>query len=465
MAETICAIATAAGGALGIIRVSGDEAVSISSKIFFPHNGKDFNDIAANHATFGYIENQGQVVDEVVATPYSAPHSYTGENAVEFSCHGSQYILSRIIELLITHGCRLAKPGEYTERAFLNGKMDLSQAEAVADVIAANSERYNRIAINQLRGGFRKLIDQMHDKILDLRSMLELELDFSDHEDLEFAQRPQLLQMANEIKEQMDSLTSSFASGNTIKNGIPVAIIGSPNVGKSTLMNAILKDDRAIVSDIPGTTRDTIEEKIYIDGLEFRLIDTAGIRTTDDKIENLGINRTIDAMKKAQTVICIVNVEKPEVDTEAFKSLADSTSVIIAINKTDLAENTDILHNLGEDIAAKISAITENKPEIVYISAKNGTGIELLKKKLVEVQGISASFSSDTVIVNKRHYEALSQASINMAKVIDGITSRQSAEIVSLDLRQVDFNLTEINGATTPQSVLNNIFSKFCIGK
>ncbi len=465
MSNTICAIATAAGGALGIIRVSGDEAVSISSKIFFPYNGKNFNDIAANHATFGYIESQGQVVDEVVATPYSAPHSYTGENAVEFSCHGSQYILSRIIELLISNGCRLAKPGEYTERAFLNGKMDLSQAEAVADVIAANSERYNRIAINQLRGGFRKQIDQMHDKILDLRSMLELELDFSDHDDLEFAQRPQLLQMANEIKEQMDSLTSSFASGNTIKNGIPVAIIGSPNVGKSTLMNAILKDDRAIVSDIPGTTRDTIEEKIYIDGLEFRLIDTAGIRTTDDKVENLGINRTIDAIKKAHTMIYIVNAENPEIDTEALKSVADSTPLIIAINKTDLAKNTDNLRKLGEDIATKITAIIRKTPRTVYISAKNGIGIEQLKNTLVEVQGMNTSFSSDTVIVNKRHYEALSQASINMSKVIEGIKSEQSAEIVSLDLRQVDFNLTEINGATTPQSILNNIFSKFCIGK
>ena len=463
MSDTICAIATAYGGALGIIRMSGKDAISIASKIFVPHNGDDFNNIKRNHATFGNIVHNGQVIDEVVATPYYAPHSYTGENSVEISCHGSRYILSRIIQLLIAQGCRLAKPGEYTERAFLNGKMDLSQAEAVADVIAANSEKYNRIAINQLRGGFRKIIDQMHAQILDLRSLLELELDFSDHEDLEFAQRPQLLQMAYNIKNTMDELASSFSSGNTIKNGIPVAIIGNPNVGKSTLMNAILNENRAIVSNVPGTTRDTIEEKIYIDGIEFRLIDTAGIRETKDEIENLGISRTMDAIKKAQTIICLVNAEKPQIELPAKSD--ENAKIIIAINKIDLIQDKEKLNEISMDLSSMAKKQLGILPKTIFISAKNNIGIEQLKETLVEEQHLECTNASDTIIVNKRHYEALSQASKYMDNVIAGISNNQSAEIVSLDLRQVDYCLTEINGATTPQSILNNIFSKFCVGK
>lgn len=466
MNDTICAVATAPGGALGIVRVSGCEAISIATKVFFPISGKAFDTVQANHATFGTIEYEGQVIDEVVGLPFYAPHSYTGENSVEFSCHGSQYILSKIVQILISNGCRIAQPGEYTKRAFLNGKMDLSQAEAVADVIAANSEAYNRIAINQLRGGIKEMLNSMHDKITTLRSMLELELDFSDHEDLEFAQRPQLLEMASELKDEMENLASTFTTGNTIKNGIPVAIVGRPNVGKSTLMNALLKEDRAIVSDIPGTTRDTIEESFYISGIEFRLIDTAGLRKTNDKVENLGINRTIEAIKKVQTIVLIVNADD-EVLNLPFSEIEIHSDVylIIAINKIDLISDKQKLIDIGDRIKKQTIKTLGISPTLVYTSAINGTGIEELKKSLADTQKENVSASSNAIVVNKRHYEALKKASSDMHNVLEDIKNNISAELVSLDLRQVDFDLMEISGATTTQEVLNKIFSHFCVGK
>lgn len=465
--DTICAIATAPGGALGIIRVSGDEAINISSKIFFPQSGKDFRSIPANRATFGTIKTGEQIIDEVVAIPFHAPHSYTGENSVEFSCHGSQYILSAVIQALLQNGSRIAQPGEYTKRAFLNGKMDLSQAEAVADVIAANSESYSRIAVNQLRGGLKFELDKLHTQILNLRSMLELELDFSDHDDLEFANRPQLLRQAKDILSKLNELSSTFQAGNTIKEGVPVAIIGAPNVGKSTLMNALLKDDRAIVSDIPGTTRDTIEEKITISGIEFRFVDTAGLRKTDDKIESLGIERTKSAINKARTIIYMISADSYESENfETLKSIPTETPIIIVLNKTDLLPvNTieAISHNATEKFCTILKRTTK---ATIPISAKEETGIEKLKKALVEIQGISLSVdSSHNIIVNKRHYEALSNASQSMNNVIAGIKNGTPTELISLDLRQVDFDLSDINGATTSQEALNNIFANFCIGK
>lgn len=466
MNDTICAVATAPGGALGIVRISGCEAIRIASKVFFPTSGKTFDTVQANHATFGIIEYQGQIIDEVVGLPFYAPHSYTGENSVEFSCHGSQYILSKIVQILISNGCRIAQPGEYTKRAFLNGKMDLSQAEAVADVIAANSEAYNRIAINQMRGGIKDMLNSMHDKITTLRSMLELELDFSDHEDLEFAQRPQLLNMASELKCELENLASTFTTGNTIKNGIPVAIIGRPNAGKSTLMNALLKEDRAIVSDIPGTTRDTIEESFYISGIEFRLIDTAGLRKTNDKVENLGINRTIEAIKKVQIVLLIVNADDEALNLPfAEIELPSDVSLIIAINKIDLISDKQKLIEICEKIKEQTIKTLKTSPTLVYTSAINGTGIKTIKESLADTQKENVSASSNAIVVNKRHYEALRKASADMQSVLEDIRNNTSAELVSLDLRQVDFDLTEISGATTPQEVLNKIFSHFCIGK
>lgn len=466
MNDTICAIATAPGGALGIVRVSGCEAISIATKVFFPISGKAFDTVQANHATFGTIEYEGQVIDEVVGLPFYAPHSYTGENSVEFSCHGSQYILSKIVQILISNGCRIAQPGEYTKRAFLNGKMDLSQAEAVADVIAANSEAYNRIAINQLRGGIKEMLNSMHNKITTLRSMLELELDFSDHEDLEFAQRSQLLDMASELKDEMENLASTFTTGNTIKNGIPVAIVGRPNVGKSTLMNALLKEDRAIVSDIPGTTRDTIEESFYISGIEFRLIDTAGLRKTNDKVENLGISRTIETIKNVQTIVLIVNADEEVLNLPFSKiEIPSDVYLIIAINKKDLIPDKQKLIEIGDRIKKQTIKTLGISPTLVYTSAINGTGIEELKKSLTDTQKDNVSASSNAIVVNKRHYEALRKASSDMQNVLEDIKNNISAELVSLDLRQVDFDLMEISGATTPQEVLNKIFSHFCVGK
>lgn len=466
MNDTICAVATAPGGALGIVRVSGCEAISIATKVFFPISGKAFDTVKANHATLGTIEYEGQVIDEVVGLPFYAPHSYTGENSVEFSCHGSQYILSKIVQILISNGCRIAQPGEYTKRAFLNGKMDLSQAEAVADVIAANSEAYNRIAINQLRGGIKEMLNSMHNKITTLRSMLELELDFSDHEDLEFAQRPQLLEMASELKDEMENLASTFTTGNTIKNGIPVAIVGRPNVGKSTLMNALLKEDRAIVSDIPGTTRDTIEESFYISGIEFRLIDTAGLRKTNDKVENLGISRTIETIKNVQTIVLIVNADEEVLNLPFSKTeIPSDVYLIIAINKKDLIPDKQKLIEIGDRIKNQTIKTLGISPTLVYTSAINGTGIEELKKSLTDTQKDNVSASSNAIVVNKRHYEALRKASSDMQNVLEDIKNNISAELVSLDLRQVDFDLMEISGATTPQEVLNKIFSHFCVGK
>mgnify|MGYP002516257913 FL=1 len=466
MIDTICAIATAPGGALGVIRISGCQAIEIASKMFFPKSGKDFRTVWANHATFGTIEFEGQVIDEVVGVPFYAPHSYTGENSVEFSCHGSQYILSKIIHILISYGCRTAQPGEYTKRAFLNGKMDLSQAEAVADVISANSEAYSKIAINQLKGGIKDTLSFLHKKIVNLRSLLELELDFSDHEDLEFAQRPQLRNMANEIKHDMDKLASTFSMGNTIKNGIPVAIAGSPNAGKSTLMNALLKEERAIVSDIPGTTRDTIEEKLYINGIEFILIDTAGLRKTNDKIESLGIERTKETVRKAQTIIYVVSAsEKTNSTSFAEINIPKGTQLIIAVNKTDLISDKKTLEKKGESIKKTVEKLLGLTPAMVYMSAKEKIGIECLKKTLADIQNVNVSYSANTIIVNKRHYEALTKASADMQNVINSILNNVSAELVSLDLRQVDYDLMKITGAATSQEVLNNIFSKFCVGK
>ena len=379
--DTICAIATAQGGAIGIIRVSGTDAITITNKIFTPANHRTQNLSLCKPYTvhFGYIKNnKDEVIDEVLVTLFHAPHSYTGENSVEISCHGSTYILQQVMQLLINNGCRMATPGEYTQRAFLNGKMDLSQAEAVADLIASTSEATHRIAMNQMRGAFSRELSILREKLLHLTSLMELELDFSDHEELEFADRGELKSISEDIERIISALTKSFKLGNAIKNGIPVAIIGETNAGKSTLLNALVGEERSIVSDIHGTTRDVIEDVININGVTFRFIDTAGLRKTNDTIEKLGIERTYKKINQAEIVLLVIDsTEKQDKTSEIVKnicSLCKEKELIIVYNKSDLATNQSF---------AQLSK-TKNI-ESISISAKEGYNIEKLKKLVFKV--------------------------------------------------------------------------------
>ena len=438
--STIAAIATAPGGAIGIIRVSGTEAINIVNSVF----SKDILDAKGyslhygqitNTSPLGEIERGPHIIDDVLISVFRSPHSYTGEDSIEISCHGSRYILETILSLLIEKGCLLAQPGEFTQRAFLNGKMDLTQAEAVADLIASSNASQHRIAINQMRGGITSRLHELRDKLLHLTSLLELELDFSDHEELEFADRSELEDVALSIKQEITKLLESFSAGNAIKNGIPVAIIGAPNVGKSTLLNALLGDDRAIVSDIQGTTRDLIEDTITIEGRLFRFIDTAGIRHTDDTIENLGIERSLKAAKKARIIILMRDDEHDYPELPQPSALSPQPSVIIRI------------HNKSDNF-----------------QALNGIGIDELKQKLV----YSAPSNDDAVVVNQRHKEALTMALSDIQRAIAALKQGLSGDLVSEDLRLCIQHLADILGGegtiTTPE-VLANIFKHFCVGK
>ncbi len=483
MSETICAIATATGGALGIIRISGQEAIEIASNIFIPKNRKQsFAEMHNNYTVFGLIKDGDETLDEAMATKFQAPHSYTGEDSVEFSCHGSAYILNRVIQILVSKGCRLANPGEFTERAFLNGKIDLSQAEAVADLIASRSKVAHKVAMNQLKGGFKDRIAELRKKLLNIQSLLELELDFSDHEDLEFADRTKLISLAEEIKKEMESLIHSFTSLNTVKSGIPVAIIGNTNVGKSTLMNALLSDSRAIVSDIAGTTRDTIEEPLIINGVEFRLIDTAGIRETNDVVEKLGINKTFQVIDNSPIIIWVVSApdilkgESSGYDKEITRIFKKEKKLIIVINKIDVLSNDESKEKAELIIKELINKIYKSDSKIEYgcktkqvsivmTSAKNGKGLGSLEKELSNAAHIDETAPADIIVVNERHYQALSKAVINIKSVIDGMNNHLSADLISQDLRETNFHLSSISGEITSQDVLNNIFSNFCIGK
>jgi tRNA modification GTPase len=467
MNDTICAIATAPGGALGIVRISGCKAIEAASLLFKAAGGKLLENYASNTAVFGTASAGGRVVDEAIATIYRAPHSYTGENCVELSCHGSQYILGRILEQLVDDGCRLARPGEFTERAFLNGKMDLSQAEAVADIVAARSESSSRIAVNQLRGGLHRELTHLYDAMLKLRSMLELQLDFSDHEDLDFAHNSQLEQMADEILGHINRLASTFVAGNAMRRGIPVVISGCPNVGKSTLLNALINEERALVSDIPGTTRDTIEESLYIDGIEFRIIDTAGLHHTDDTVEKLGIQRTLEKMSEARTLLCVVSALscRDTVEIPFIDNVNSIDSVIAVINKIDLVPSSAELKDIQKRVEQYLEQSFNCSTAVVCISAKKREGLENLKHTLVEMQGFDIPDMSETIIVSKRHYEALVRAAEYVKKTKEAIQSGISAEIACLELQQADNELSAIGGGTTPQEVLDSIFSHFCIGK
>ncbi len=426
MNDTICALATASGGALGIIRVSGPDALSIVSSLCSVR----CDTVAANTVHYTHITDGSEIIDEVMVSIFRAPHSYTGEDSVEISCHGSRYILNKVLELLVQHGCRMAGPGEYTQRAYLNGKMDLSQAEAVADLIASTNRATHHLAMSQLRGGISSELAAMREQLLRLTSLLELELDFSDHEDLEFADRSELLELAKTIDNHITHLANTFQTGNALKNGIPVAIVGAPNVGKSTLLNALLGEERAIVSDIQGTTRDAIEDTILLGGITFRFIDTAGIRHTDDQIENLGIKRSIAAARRARIILMMTEpgVPYPDIPTN------DDQTVIRIENKT------------------------------LAFQAKYGIGIEALKQQLIAAAPKTSD--SDIIITNARHYDALMRAHEAILRVIDGLEMQMSGDLLSEDLRLVLDILAEITGTQiTPNEVLGNIFKHFCVGK
>lgn len=460
--DTICAIATAQGGAIGTIRVSGPQSINITSRIFIPLQGKPLSERKAYTLTFGKIlSQQGEVIDEVLVSVFRAPHSYTGEDSTEIMCHGSSYILQQVMQLLIQSGCRSALPGEYTQRAFLNGKMDLSQAEAVADLIASSSAATHRLAMNQMRGGFSKELSELRNRLLHFTSLMELELDFSDHEELEFANRDELMELAAHIEQVICRLANSFNVGNAIKNGIPVAIIGETNAGKSTLLNAILNEEKAIVSDIHGTTRDVIEDTINLKGVTFRFIDTAGIRQTTDTIENLGIERTFQKMSQANIILWMLDSTDTKRQFNELKSEilphCEGKKLIILFNKSDL-----LLSIQKEELLALFSDIEAEK---LFISAKKHENIAALEDKLVQTAALPEISQNDIIVTNVRHYEALIRALDSIHRVQEGLQTGLSGDLVSEDLKQCIFHLSDIVGEVTNDEVLGNIFKHFCIGK
>ena len=451
--DTICALATAPGGTLGIIRISGAQSLEILSRIF----SKDLTLAQANTIHYGNIVESDavsphqQVIDEVLVSVFRAPHSYTGEDSAEISCHGSRYILDKVLELLTTNGCRMANPGEYTMRAYLNGKMDLSQAEAVADLIASSNQATHQLAMSQLRGGISTQLSSLREQLLKLTSLLELELDFSDHEDLEFADRTELTDIANKINKHITQLSHSFEVGQAVKQGIPVAIIGKTNVGKSTLLNRLLREDRAIVSNIHGTTRDTIEDTIDLQGVTFRFIDTAGIRQTTDQVEQIGIERTFAAIDKARIVIWMVDKEPTQEELVKINKLTENKQLIIVRNKIDKAES---------------EPFTIVKIPLIEISAKHNQHIDQLEQAIYQAANIPVLSDVDIIVTNARHHEALCRAQAHLQRVIDGLHQQVSGDLLSEDLRLTLDTLAEITGGQiTTNEVLGNIFTHFCVGK
>lgn len=456
----ITAISTAPGvGGIAVIRVSGEGSVSLVDQLFKSPSGKVLDEQFANTVHFGSVFQDEQLVDDVLVSVFRAPHSFTGEDVVEIACHGSLFIQQNILQLLISKGAAMAKPGEFTQRAFLNGKMDLSQAEAVADLIASNSAAAHRMALTQMRGGFSDELTKLRTHLLDFASLIELELDFSE-EDVEFADRTQLKDLANQVEDVIARLARSFKLGNALKNGIPVALVGETNVGKSTLLNVLLNDDKAIVSDVHGTTRDVIEDSVIIDGIEFRFIDTAGIRNTTDTVEKLGIERTFKKIEQASIVLWLVDgtqaTEHIEWLTEKITKLA-AGKIILVFNKTDKIseEELGILNQLFEQFDA----------ERVYISAKKKHNIELLENALLKAAQLPEINQSDVIVSNIRHYEALERALASIRRVIDGLESGLTNDLLALDIRDCMSYLGEITGQISNDEILGNIFGKFCIGK
>lgn len=469
--STICAISTAKGGAIGVIRVSGPLAISATNSIFRSPRGINLMESKPYVLHFGHIVDvdtsaclsECEVVDEVLVTTYRAPHSYTGEDSTEIMCHGSSYILNKVIELLLSQGCRLAQPGEYTQRAFLNGKMDLSQAEAVADLIASNTRASHSIAMKQMRGGISSKLASLRTELLEMTSLLELELDFSE-EDVEFADRQRLVELSTDIESEIDRLLESFRAGNAIKNGIPVAIVGHTNAGKSTLLNQLLHEDRAIVSDIHGTTRDAIEDTMTIDGYNFRFIDTAGIRSTDDTIESIGIKKTYEKIEQSDIILLMQDSTQTYSDNKSFsifpseyKDIIRTYSdkkIIIVNNKVDMP-HAQLLCEISGVIYAGAN-----------ISAKTGEGINTLIGHLTRAAREITTSDSDILITNLRHVESLRLALNSISTARQALNDRIPSDLIAEDLRQCIFHQADIvGGQITSDEVLGNIFKNFCIGK
>ena len=474
--STICAATTASGGAIGVVRVSGSQAISITEQIFRAVNGKPLSERKSSSLTFGHIVDENdKVVDEVLVSLFRAPHSYTGEDATEISCHGSSYILQRVVQLLLAAGCEAAAPGEFTQRAFLNGKMDLSQAEAVADVIASTTAASHQVAMSQMRGDFSKQLGALREQLVHLTSLLELELDFSDHEDLEFADRSALDAIAAQIESVTQRLADSFATGNVLKNGLPVAIVGSTNSGKSTLLNALLHDDRAIVSDVHGTTRDIIEDTFTLGGTLFRSIDTAGLRSTEDVVEQMGIARSRQKLEEAKIVLFVVDATQVASQMEALGTeileAMNGRPLVVLFNKADLLEEKAMNDLLAQPLAhwtSGASLSSQQEPLIVKlsISAKEGLGLDTLTDTLVGLAQENTTSAGDIIVTNARHYAALTAALADIRRVRQGLSTHLSGDFVAQDLRECLFHLAEITGgAVTTDEVLGTIFKNFCVGK
>ena len=460
--DTICAVSTAPGaGGVAVIRVSGSEAIAICDTIFVPKTeGKNLQTQKAYTLRYGSIRRGEELVDDVLVALFRAPHSFTGEDTVEITCHGSVYIQQQILQLLIEKGCRSALPGEYTQRAFLNGKMDLSQAEAVADLIASTSAGMHKLAINQMRGGFSNELTKLRSQLLDFTSLIELELDFSE-EDVEFADRTNLKQLATNIEQLIHKLADSFSVGNAIKNGIPVAIIGETNAGKSTLLNLLVGEERAIVSDIHGTTRDVIEDTINLSGITFRFIDTAGIRETNDTIESLGIERTFQKLRQASIVLWVIDLNTPAEQIEELAQTilpqAEGKKVILVFNKSDLLS--------PNELELKQQLLSDLPTDRLYISAKQQANTEILKQHLIQAAALPEVSQNDVIVTNVRHYEALTKAHEAILRVINGLEMNISGDFLSQDIRECMHYLGEITGQISNDEILGNIFGKFCIGK
>ena len=458
--DTICAVSTPHGmGGIAVIRVSGREAVALCSELFNP-KGAPLSERASHTLAYGSIVDDGRVIDEVVVSLFRAPHSFTGEDVVEISCHGSLFIQQEILQTLIAKGCRTASAGEFTQRAFLNGKLDLSQAEAVADLIAATSAASHRLALSQMKGGFSRELDLLRNEMLTFTSLIELELDFSE-EDVEFADRSELNRLVAHIEAVVSRLVDSFRVGNAVKNGIPVAIVGETNAGKSTLLNLLLKDDKAIVSDIHGTTRDVVEDVAVLGGVTFRFIDTAGIRETSDTIERMGIERTFTKIEQASIVLWVVDATSSDALVEAMSKIilpkTEGKEMLALFNKSDLLA--------ADDLKRKLALLNLPAGAAMAISARTRQNIDALEARLVELSGINSLSSSDIVVTNARHYEALTKAHAAISRVSEGLENHLSGDFLSQDIREAIHYLGEITGTITTDEILGNIFAKFCVGK
>ena len=472
--ECICALATPAGGAIGIIRLSGNNAITITDQVFTAANGKSLEEAKPYTLHYGEIKDKdGNTIDDVLVSVFRAPHSYTGETSTEISCHGSRYILQQVLHRFTEVGCRQAEPGEYTRRAYLNGKMDLSQAEAVADLIASTNKATHKMALSQLKGHFSNELSLLREKLLKMTSLLELELDFSDHEELEFADRSELQALAEEINHKITTLAHSFETGNALKQGVAVAIVGKTNVGKSTLLNRLLHEEKAIVSDIHGTTRDVIEDTTLIDGITFRFIDTAGIRKTDDVVENIGIERTFQKMEEAKIVIWLLDEQPSASEIEEMKLKNQGKKLLVVFNKMDKLENDKLAfdkltHSSGSDSSEPEASEGESSEgeSPLFISARTGENVSSLEQALVKAADIPEITENDVIITSARHYEALLRAHDSLSRVLESMEMGMSGDIIAEDLKMVLEELGEITGGQiSSQETLNNIFKHFCIGK